>query len=266
MTVGDGTVGKALDVLDRVATYRRPVRFSELLEEGGYPKATLYRLLRVLVSQRLLSHDAETGQYELGGRLVRLAHSAWSDSSLAPVARPHLERLDAEAGMVVHLAQLDGGQVLYVDKLGGLPDRDLFSAIGRVAPAFCTGVGKAMMAFLPPSELEAAIDRQSFHRFTEHSLDETGLRREIEEIRRAGVAYDRCEHEPGIACIAMPVLSRGSRVLGAVSLTSTTRAGGLEGLEKHAGALAAAVRAIEQEAQIWRFPERERMRTDQREG
>lgn len=84
----DGTVGKALDVLDMVASHGGPVRFTDLLSQSQYPKATLYRLLQTLTNQGMLAYDDASGTYALGVRLVRLAHAAWAQSSLAPIARP----------------------------------------------------------------------------------------------------------------------------------------------------------------------------------
>ncbi len=255
---GDGTVGKALGVLDHVASIGRPVRFSELLETSPHPKATLYRLLQTLVSQGMLSLDPETGTYTPGLRLVRLAHAAWSQSNLAPIARPHLEALAAEIGQTVHLAQLDSGQVLYLDKRGPARAVPMYSEAGKVGPAYCTGVGKVMLAYLPEPELAAALDRQSWHRFTPSTItDADAMRAELAAIRAAGHAFDREEHEPGIACIAMPVLSPGGRVQGAVSVTG-------QGLDEtrlmaHRPALAAAVERISGALRDWRFP-------DQREG
>ncbi|TRD22812.1 IclR family transcriptional regulator [Palleronia caenipelagi] len=257
MAAPDGTVGKAMDVLERVASYGGPVRFADLLSEGGYPKATLYRLLQVLVNQRLLTIDRATGKYELGVRLVRLAHQAWSQASLAPLARPHLEHLAQVTGQAVHLAQLDGGQVLYLDKLNPAQPVEMFSAIGRVGPAYCTGVGKAMLAFLPGEALESALSQQSFHRFTPATLDRAGLLAEHEAIRREGVAWDRQEHEPGITCLAAPVLSDAGRVLGAVSITS---AGGGEALlAAHTGIVKDTAGAIARDAAAWRFPEQSKL-------
>ena len=92
----DGTVGKALEVLDAVAAFERPVKFTELLEQSSYPKATLYRLLQTLTNQHLLTHDPETGSYSLGLRLIRLAHTAWEHASLAPIARQLFEGLIVE--------------------------------------------------------------------------------------------------------------------------------------------------------------------------
>ena len=113
-----GTVGKAMSVLDQVAGFGRPVRFGELLTVSDLPKATLYRLIQTLTGQGLLSFDADTQSYSMGVRLMRLAHAAWQQSSLAPISRPHLDQLIRKLGETVHLAQLDGGQVLYVD--GGI--------------------------------------------------------------------------------------------------------------------------------------------------
>ena len=90
---GDGTVGKALDVLSEVAEIGSPVRFSSLLKTSKYPKATLYRLLQTLLNQDMLSYNEEEQTYKLGLKLVRMAHSAWLQSSLAPVAVPFIDDL-----------------------------------------------------------------------------------------------------------------------------------------------------------------------------
>ena len=253
---GDGTVGKALDVLDRVAAFGRPVRFVELLPGSPYPKPTLYRLVQTLTHQGMLSHDAEHGTYALGVRLVRLAHAAWKQSSLAPLARPHIDALSAEVGETVHLAQLDNAQVLYVDKRNARQPVEMFSQAGKVGPAYCTGVGKAMLAFLPEPALARAIRQQSFHRFTPGTLTtETDLRAELEAIRARGFAYDREEHETGIICVAVPILSQGGTVLGAMSVTGSTARTSLATLESLVPRIRAAARAIGAEADNWRFPE-----------
>lgn len=253
---GDGTVGKALDVLDMVAQAGRPVRFAELLATSPFPKATLYRFLQVLVHQGMLAHDPGPGTYALGLRLVRLAHDAWAQSSLAPLARPHLDALSARLGETIHLAQLDQGQVLYVDKRNAARPVELFSSAGKVGPAYCTGVGKAMLAHLPGPALESAIARQSFHRFTAQTLaSPEALRAELVAIRARGFAFDREEHEPGIICVALPILSAGGRVLGALSVTSTTARTELEALQGLVPEIRETVARIAAEAESWRFPE-----------
>lgn len=251
-----GTVGKTLDVLDKVADFGRPVRFSELLAASPYPKATLYRFLQTLTAERMLSYDPERGTYQPGMRLVRMAHAAWRMSSLAPVARPHLDALSRALGETVHLAQLDHGHVLYVDKRNAARPVEMFAEAGKIGPAYCTGVGKAMLAFLPEAELAAVLPQQSFHRFTPATLSgPEALLAELHDVRRTGTAFDREEHEPGIICIAKPILSGSGRPLGAISVTSTTTRQTLQDLAAHEPELARAAERIAADAQAWRFPD-----------
>lgn len=252
----DGTIGKALDVLDMVASHGGPVRFTDLLANAGYPKATLYRLLQTLTNQGMLSYDEGPGTYALGVRLVRLAHAAWAQSSLAPIARPYLDELAAKTGETIHLAQMDLGQVLYVDKRNAAKPVDMFSSAGKVGPAYCTGVGKVMLAYLDDDALNAALSRQSFHRFTVHTLHTRDLLiDELQAIRLRGYGFDREEHEPGIICCAAPILSRAGRVMGAISVTSTTARTTLAALENLAPLIRDIAARIATEAESWRFPE-----------
>lgn len=252
---GDGTVGKALEIMDMVAGYGRPVRFGELLSVSPHPKATLYRLLQTLTNQGMLAYDEARQTYAPGLRLVRLAHAAWQQSSLAPIARPFLDALSAEVGETIHLAQLDGGQVLYVDKRNATKPIEMFSAAGKVGPGYCTGVGKAMMAFLSNVERAEAVQKQSFFRHTDHTLTtpET-LLADLDQIRAEGIAFDREEHEPGIICIAAPIISDTGRVLGAMSITTSTQRNTLDGLRTLQPALTQTATDIAEAAASWQFP------------
>lgn len=252
---GDGTVGKALEVLDQVAMYGRPVRFSELLEASPFPKATLYRFVQTLTNQGMLAFDPDRGTYTPGVRLVRLAHAAWQAASLAPIARGHIDLLSAQVGETVHLAQLDHAQVIYVDKRNATDPVQMFSQAGKVGPAYCTGVGKAMLAYLPEAELAEVLDQQSYHRFTDTThTSAQSLRGELIDIRANGYGFDREEHEPGIICVAVPILTETNRVLGALSVTSTTTRTNLAGLESLVPRIQSTANAISKDASTWQFP------------
>lgn len=253
---GDGTVGKALEVLDQVASFGHPVRFSELLAQSAFPKPTLYRLLQTLTNQQMLSYDPDRQTYAPGVRLVRLAHAAWEQSTLAPIARPHVNALSAAVGETVHLAQLDHAQVLYIDKRNAGQPVEMYSQAGKVGPAYCTGVGKVMLAFTDPAAAAPIIAQQSFHAFTPQTLSTPeALHDELADIRATGYGFDREEHEPGIICVAMPILSETGRVLGALSVTSTTRRTNLAGLEAYVPILQDTAAKIAQDAQNWSFPD-----------
>ncbi len=251
----DGTVGKALNILDQVAEFGRPVRFGELLAISDHPKATLYRLVQTLTNQGMLAYDEERQTYSPGMRLVRLAHSAWRQSSLAPIARPFIDDLATNVQETIHLAQLDRGQVLYVDKRSASQPLEMFSQAGKIGPGFCTGVGKAMIAFLDKDAQDDAIRRQAFLSHTPTTLaSPDALRAELAEIRTDGIAFDREEHEPGIICIAAPILTSTGRVIGALSITTSTQRQSLDGLLPHRPILLKTASEIATAAETWQFP------------
>jgi len=252
---GSGTVGKACLLLERVAAHARPVRFSTLRAETGFPNATLHRLLRTLAAEGMIAYDPHRQGYGLGLGLMRLAHAAWARFSLAAVAREALDALSERTGETIHLAQLDRGQVLYVDKREARLPVAMFSGVGMVGPAYCTGVGKAMLAFLDAGARAAALAEQSFRPCTAATHCGPGsLEAELDEIRAEGVAFDREEHEAGITCIAAPVLAGERGAIGAVSITMTTARGGLEALAAHRPALCEAARQIGEAAVAWSAP------------
>lgn len=252
----DGTVAKALDVLDLVAASERPVRFSDLLDKCTYPKATLYRLLRALLGRGMLIHDADTGGYALSMRLVRLASVAWEQSSLATIARPYLDQLSAEVDETVHLAKLDHAQVLFVDRRDVGEPTLIYSQANKVGPAYCTGVGKAMLAFLPQAYLQFILAQQSWHSFTDKTLTSPeALQADLTKIRARGFACDDEEHEQRRICVAVPILSSTGSVLGALSVASTTLRTELAALQMYVPTMCEFAQTIAAEAECWCFPE-----------
>jgi DNA-binding IclR family transcriptional regulator len=252
---GSGTVKKALVVLELVASFERPVKFPEVLEKSDFPKGTLYRLMKTLADQSMLSFDPEDQTYSLGVRLIRLAHAAWKNASLAPIAKPFIESLAAEVGETIHLAQIDNGQVLFIDKIQPTGRSETLAKAGKVVPAYCTGVGKAMLAFMAPKRLEIALQQQAYFKYTPatHGSAEC-LSKELHQIRDDGIAYDRQEHEQGIISIAAPILSENGRVLGAVSIATSTTHHTLESLDAFREPLLKATKEIGAEATSWQFP------------
>lgn len=252
---GDGPVTKSLMLLDAFAEAEHPLRFTDLKDRLPFPKATLHRMLKSLVDERMLTHNEMSSSYQLGPRLIRLAHAAWAHGSLPDAARPVLDRLHAKLGKTIHLAELDNGQVLYLDKRIGNRGLAMFSRPGKVGPAYCTGVGKAMMAYLPQDALEDALHRQTFARFTATTLtSREALLRELEAIRARGHAFDREEHEPGIICVAVPILSAEGALYGGLSATNPGTIKDIDALEDLAPTLKEAARTIAADATMRMAP------------
>ncbi|MDE2912351.1 MAG: IclR family transcriptional regulator [Paracoccaceae bacterium] len=256
-----GTVGKAVDLLDLMAATGRPVRFSELCAGSGLPKSTVSRLLHTLARERMVAYNGDSRTYSPGVRLLRLAHSAWKTTSLASVAEPFLDTLASRVGETIHLAQLDNGQVLYIDKRVANEPIEMFSQAGKVGPAHCTGVGKAMLAFLAEPQRSRAVEQQSFFAYTGNTLtSREQLLTELDRIRCRGIAFDRQEHEAGIICIATPIRAH-ARVIGALSITSSIQRHDLDSLLAFRPLLEDSAVGIGAAAGDWQFPGRTRQQT-----
>jgi IclR family acetate operon transcriptional repressor len=188
---------------------------AELARRVGLPKSTVHRIVASLVDEGLLERHA--AQVRLGVRLFEIGQRVPRQRVLRDAARPYLHDLSEATRQTVHLAILEGSQVVYVDILVAAGAPPLPSRVGGRLPAHATGVGKAMLAFSPPEVTQAVLDG-GLARVSERSTVAPGLlARELAGIRQSGVAYDHEESGPGIVCAASPVLGAGGEVLGALS-------------------------------------------------
>lgn len=192
---------------------------SELARRAGLAKSTTHRLVAQMRDLRLL----ETGPdgVRLGFRLFELGELVPRNRSLRDAALPFMEDLMEATHQRVHLAVLEGVEVVYVAILGSkgmiMPSR-----IGGRLPAHATGVGKAIMAFSPPEVLQARIEA-GLPRLSPRTIVMPGpLVREMAAIREAGVSYDREESGPGVSCAAAPVFGGNGEVVAALSVSGRT--------------------------------------------
>lgn len=241
---GTGTLGKAIAVLDAVATANRPMRFKDLLAKLDQPRGTLHRQISNLIDEGLLQVNSDHS-YELGIRLLKFAANAWSGSRFREIAEPHLRALHDKVGETIHLSVLQGIEVVYLDKVESRQSVRMHSQIGNTSPCFCTGVGKAAFSLIPADEAEARIRKIAFRRYTEHTItDEHAFRREIEDIRAKGYALDREEHEAGIHCVAAPVAAPDRGFYAGISVTAPVYRVPMEQLEAWSGDVRDAANAI----------------------
>ena len=144
------------------------------------------------------------------------------DTDLTVIAHPHLDALARQTGETVHLVLLDQDQAVYVAKVEIAQLDPHVLAIGIRAPLHCTGVGKAILAFLPPDRQEDVL-AHDLPRHTANTLTDPGaLRAHLDLICRQGYAIDDEEHEDNVRCIAMPLRSSVGRVVGAISIAAVS--------------------------------------------
>ncbi len=254
---GTGTLGKLIHVLEIVTASARPLRFTDILERSGQPRGTLHRQLMHLVEEGLLDHTDEQ-TYVAGLRLLTFASQAWNGNDLRSIAAPHLRRLQEQTGESVHLGILRGTQIIYLDKIDGKHSVRMHSQIGRVSPAYCTGVGKAALSLLPEAVLNTTVSAMEFHSYTPHTIVSSAqLKQEVETIKKRGFGFDLEEHETGIQCIAVPIVATGRSYSAAISVTGPTYRLSLERLEGWAGIICEAAANISSDILVGTSPNHE---------
>lgn len=210
MTTAESTTPSA--VIDRVSlvldAFDGPGRLTlaQIVRRTGLPRSSAHRMLERLVQLRWLRRNGR--DYELGIRLVELGALAVHQDRLYRAATSLLHDLHRATGLVVHLAVLDGGDVVYLDKIGDGMIAAIPSRVGGRQPAHCTAVGKAILA---DKESADAVDLAS--RKTRYSISSRPqLTAELAKIRAHGVAFDREESLPGFGCVAAPIGDPGEAI------------------------------------------------------
>ncbi|WP_443050263.1 IclR family transcriptional regulator [Streptomyces sp. NBC_00236] len=176
----------------------------EVARSTQLPRSTAHRILDQLVRLRWLEHTALG--YGLGRRALGLGGGDGAHGRIREAAAARLHDLQIKTGLVVHLAVLDGAEVHYLDKVGGRFAAAVPSRVGGRAPAHSTALGKAMLAWLEPEDVEARA-AESIGRLTHRTIADIGtLHQELNRIRRRhGLAFERGECFPDIACVAAAV-------------------------------------------------------------
>lgn len=186
------------------------------------PRSTTHRILDQLVRLRWL--ERTSAGYALGQRPLGFTDHGDSYAELREAAAPLLHELLMKTGMVVHLAILDGAEVYYLDKVGGRFAVKVPSRVGGRLPAHTTALGKSMLAWLEPEEVESRLDG-AIGKLTGHTIGEFAtLHQEFNRIRqRHGLTFEHEECSPGIRCVAAAI--RGPEApLGSISLVGDRRA------------------------------------------
>ena len=217
------SVDRALRLLQELGRHGSGVALEELSAATGLPKSSVHRTLAALRGRGFVAQQ-DDGRYFVGSELLRVAFDFHERVDLRVVLRPVLTRLRDVLNETVHLGLLEGGDVVYLDKLESSHPITLTSTVGGRNPAHCTAVGKALLAWTYPDEplLRAWIAQQgTLAQRTARSITSAdALVRETERIRAGGFARDMEESEIGVRCLAAPVFLGSALPRAAVSVSA----------------------------------------------
>lgn len=216
-----------------MSSIRRSVQVMELLarrgamgvrpvaQQLGLPVGSIHRLLLDLEAEGVAERTPE-GEWALSFRLLEITGMQLERIELPQLARPFADRIAEETRETVNINALHNMMGVTIDKVRGNEGMQLDMRIGSRGPLHCGGAGKAMLAFMPPEQQRSVLD-QPLKQLTPHTIiDPLELARELDRIAARGYSLDYNEVVVGVRCVAMPILDRDGRPVGAISISGTS--------------------------------------------
>jgi len=216
-------VDRALAILEMASQRRDGQTNSEISRKLGIPKCSASYILRTLERRGYLQRDAESGKYRLGLKVLSLGRGALAAFDIGAVALPVLRTLVERTQLTAHLAVLDHGEAVYIEKVDAPGFIKMDTWVGRRMHVHSTSVGKVLVAHLPKEAVEEILRRHGLKKRTPKTI--TGPARflaELERVREQGYAVDDEENSLDARCLAAPVFDREGNVAAAVGLSGTT--------------------------------------------
>ena len=217
---GTAALSKGIKLLSAIAGAPNDPNARQLADSTGIPRPTVYRLLSALKREGLVRQTDTGGAYRLGPAMVVFAHRALEQTDIRDIAHEHMEALRDTTGETVHLAVLNKGEMLYLDKVESLERVRMTCVIGASAPLHTTAVGKSYMAALPDDQRDRLIEDLKLVSVTEHSITSADdLRAQIQRVQALGYAMDEQENERDLVCFGAPILDRRGAPVAAISVS-----------------------------------------------
>lgn len=208
---------RVLQVLEQIARKDTSQRLTDISRELGIPKSTLLPILQTLCQQKYLAQD-DLGRYSAGVSLFSLGTSFSGSFPVLEYARQQLDSLVEKLGETCFFGTLDGGHVLYLEKVESPQPLRMLTSVGRHLPAYATGIGKALLCDHSPQQLQALYP-QELTALTEHTVtDLSQLSDQLRQMRQAGYTWECEESTPHVRCFAVPIRKHGA-IVAAISVT-----------------------------------------------
>ena len=216
-------VERALNILENVAHRRDGLTNSEISRKLAIPKSSASYILRTLERRGYLRRDAETGRYKLGLKILSLGGDAQANLDIADVALPFMRSLVERVHLTAHLAVLDQGEAVYIEKVEAPGFFKVNTWVGRRMYLHSTSVGKALLAWLPKHDMEAIVRQHGMKKRTPKTITTLSrLLKELEKVRTQGYAVDDEENNLGARCVGAPVFNQQGVIEASVGLSGTT--------------------------------------------
>jgi DNA-binding IclR family transcriptional regulator len=212
-------IERAVAILNVFTVDEPELGVTEIAERVGLHKSTVHRFMVNLDAAGLVERNPRSGRYRLGLHIFELGGLVMQRMNLWDEALPFLEGLVRDTGETGHLAVLEGGEAIYIERVEARRPLRVPSAIGRGYPAHATNLGKVLLADLPRDRLMEVVDAHGLPSYTRNTItDLAQLEAELERIRIQGYAIDDEEYDEGLRCIGAGVRDHSGRVVSALGI------------------------------------------------
>jgi len=206
------SLDRAFRVLELLEREPNGMSLAELKRRSGIPKSTLFRILVTLLKHHGVVLNEEAQTYRLGSRLWELGTSFLQQSDLYHASSRHMKRLAEASGETVFMGTLEEGEVIYLRRMESPRSITVVRKLQQRVPAHCTATGVAMLAFLPPAEVDAILEAHGLTSFTKNTVtDMAAFRQHLTRVRSEGVAIIDGEYNAELLCISAPVFDHTHR-------------------------------------------------------
>lgn len=212
---------RGLSILEALARSRGGLSLSQITRYLSLPKSSVFCLLKTLEQCGYIFRNPDSGKYTVSLRISSLANLALGGTNLRDQARPFLRRLCEETKLTVHMAILEHGSCVLIEKITPTGNPPVASWIGKRLSLHCTAVGKAVAAYLPEDQLMNILQEHGLLRHNENTICSVKkLRQDLELVRQRRYSLDDQEEEISVRCIGVP-LFEGQTAIGALSLVGS---------------------------------------------
>jgi DNA-binding IclR family transcriptional regulator len=218
-----GSVQRAIDILNLFDSQSPELGTTEIARALGLHKSTAASLVSTLAANGFLNQNPDTRKYRLGFKVVERAFAMLDQVEIRRIAYPALQELRDQWNETVNLAVLDGGEMVFVERMLGTKALGMRSEVGRREPAHSTALGKAILSCYPLADVKTFLAAHGLRAVTPKTItDPEKFLAELECVREQGYAVDDEENEIGGRCIAVPIFDHAGSVVAAVSISAPT--------------------------------------------
>ncbi|MDZ5711333.1 IclR family transcriptional regulator [Jeotgalibacillus haloalkalitolerans] len=209
---------RVMEILELLSEHSEGLTVKEISVALSFPQSSTFNLVQTLCTRNYLIQTG-TKQYKLGPKLIHIGSNAMEGLDVQSEGELHLRELMEDVQETVFMAVLSEGELVYVSKMEYNRSIRTGAKIGSRKPLYCTGLGKAFLAFLPEAKRDSLIEEQELVKITENTItSKADLIEQLKQFSAQGYSIDDEENEEGLYCLAAPVFNANNEVAAAISI------------------------------------------------